>query len=242
MKLGKLPGRAAQRALRLENYLPPALAPAPVSVDWGTGIADWGPMGNLECGNCVVAAFGHAIMAWTVAAGALRRPSDDDVVAFYAALSGYVAGDPLSDRGAVIADGLDRWRNTGLAGDMLTAAAKIDITQIENLKRTIALLGCADLGVTLPASAQTQAVWDVVPDDGGVWGGHSILAVSYDLDGVTCITWGAPKRMTWGFITRYADEAWALVSRDFLTAAGVTPGALNLDQMAADLAALKSTT
>lgn len=245
MKLGKRAPRAAERALKLDLYLPPlALAPAPVSADWGAGISDWGAMGNLEAGDCTCAAAGHAIMVWSTAAGAPKRPSDAEILAMYGAVSGYNAGNPLTDRGAYISDVLTHWSSAGLGGDLLTAAARIDCTRLEHVKRAIALLGCANLGVELPASAmaQTQAgqTWDSVDDDGGPLGGHCVLLVGYDLDGVSLVTWGQLQRATWSWIARYVDEAWAMVSRDFLTASGAAPNTLDLDLMTADLAALKS--
>lgn len=242
MKLGKRAPRVAEKALRLEAYLPAGLPPAPVSADWGIAVqpAAWGPLGNLDVGDCTCAAIAHAIQVWTAAAGSPRCPADADVLAFYSAVGGYVPGNPLTDQGAVISDVLTRWSTDGLAGDHLAAAAKVDATELEKVKRAIALLGCADIGLELPTSAQSQDIWDVVDDDGGPWGGHCVLLTGYDLDGLTCITWGAPKRLTWAFLARYMDECWALVSSDFLRASGASPDALNLEQMTADLAALRT--
>lgn len=245
MKLGKRAPRAAERTLKIEMYLPPlALAPAPISADWSAGIVDWGTMGNLEVGDCTCAAVGHAIMAWTKAAGSPKRPSDAEILAMYGAVSGYRAGNPLTDRGAYISDVLIHWSSAGLGGDVLTAAAKIDCTQLEHVKRVIALFGCANIGIELPASAMAQTqvgqIWEPVPDDGGSLGGHCVLLVGYDLDGVSLVTWGQIQRATWAFIARYLDEAWAMVSRDFLTSSGTAPNTLDLDLMTADLAALKT--
>ena len=51
----------------------------------------------------------------------------------------------------------------------------------------------------------------MVPDDGGVWGGHCVVVPQYDADGLTCITWGGLKRMTWAWWLKYVDEAHSLL-------------------------------
>ena len=49
------------------------------------------------------------------------------------------------------------------------------------------------------------------------------------------VTWGALKRMTWAFWDRYCDEAWCVLSPDFL-AAGRSPQGFDLDALLHDLA------
>ena len=86
-------------------------------------------------------------------------------------------------------------------------------------------------------------VWDVVQgEDGeaGSWGGHAINIIGYDIDGLTCVTWGATKRMTWAFWAAYVDEAYAIISSDFLNQTGQTPGGFDLQMLQADLRAVTS--
>jgi len=51
------------------------------------------------------------------------------------------------------------------------------------------------------------------------------------------VTWGALQRMTWGFWSAYCDEAYALLSNDFLTA-DRTPAGVDLATLESDLADL----
>lgn len=84
----------------------------------------------------------------------------------------------------------------------------------------------------LPKSAQTQDVWDVDTSPNGQpgsWGGHCVFVPDYDANGLTCITWGAPKKMTWGFWGTYCDEAHALLSPDWQPPAGFDMAALQAD-------------
>ena len=82
----------------------------------------------------------------------------------------------------------------------------------------------------LPRDA--QSISDFTP---GSWGGHAVPVLAYDSDTLTCITWGAKKRMTWEFFSRYCDESYAPLSPDWLNAEGKTPEGLNLAALQADL-------
>ena len=53
---------------------------------------------------------------------------------------------------------------------------------------------------------------------------------------VECVTWGRVQTMGARFLEHYVDEAWAIVSPDFLNAAGESPQGFNLAQLTADLA------
>jgi hypothetical protein len=108
--------------------------------------------------------------------------------------------------------------------------------------------GCY-IGVQLPISAQAQVqnhhTWSVPPGgttgDGakGSWGGHAIPVVAYDARGVTVVTWGALQRMTWSFWEAYCDEAYAILSKDYLNKKKISAEGFNLEQLQADLADLK---
>lgn len=118
----------------------------------------------------------------------------------------------------------------------------------ECVKQSIALFGGAFIGLALPLSAQQQGVWDVPSlwsrlrgqSAPGSWGGHAVPILAYDADGLTCITWGAKKRMTWDFFAQYCDEAYVPLSPDWLSAQGTDPSGLDFAQLSADLAALEA--
>ncbi len=170
--------------------------------------------------------------------------------AFYEAVAGYIPGNPDTDRGAVEADVLARWSGQGMdlgaaTPDVLSGFAEVRPTDHVQVRQAIAWFGNLYVGLALPVSAQRQGVWDV-PRGGtrgqgapGSWGGHAVLAVGYDAQGVLCVTWGALKRMTWAFWDAYVDESYALLSRDFVTAAGTAPEGLSWAQLQADMAGLR---
>ena len=68
--------------------------------------------------------------------------------------------------------------------------------------------------------------------------GHCIPAVSYDAEGLTAVTWGASKSMSWQFFDAYADEAFAVVSHNFIERTGQTPAGFSLATLEQDLAQL----
>ena len=63
--------------------------------------------------------------------------------------------------------------------------------------------------------------------------------VAYDARTVTVVTWGALQVMTWSFWAAYCDEAYAILSNDYLTGKKKTPAGFSLAQLLADLADLK---
>ena len=76
----------------------------------------------------------------------------------------------------------------------------------------------------------------------GSWGGHAVPVVAYDSRSLTVVTWGALQTMTWGFWAAYCDEAYAILSPDYLEQKGgqsIAPSGFNLTQLRDDLADLK---
>lgn len=198
---------------------------------------------NDRIGDCSCAGAGHAIQQWTTYAGDPLVPTDEQVEAAYSAISGYAPEDPSTDTGCVLLDVLKYWRKTGVAARRIDAFASLEPRNHHDVMDAIYLFGNAYLGVALPISAQEQTVWTVpaggATGDGapGSWGGHCIIVVEYDPRGLTCVTWGATKRMSWSFFDAYCDEAYAVMSHDWLKG-GYNPEHFDAAALQADLAAL----
>jgi hypothetical protein len=250
MKLGKASPRHDPRTLQFANYLRPAeLPPPPASVDYGKAVTrPWGMMHNDTVGDCTCAAAGHLIMEWNANVERNVTPSDDDVIAAYAAITGYDPSTGSGDNGAVETDVLNYWRKTGIAGHQIMAYAALEPSNTQHVRDAVDLFGGCYIGLALPVSAQQQDVWSVPPGgtsgDGapGSWGGHAVPVVAYDNHGLTVITWGATKAMTWEFWSAYCDEAYAVLSEDFLSAgtngAPTAPNGFDLTALEADLKAV----
>jgi hypothetical protein len=55
---------------------------------------------------------------------------------------------------------------------------------------------------------------------------------------LTCVTWGERLKMSHNFFGDYCDEAYAVLSPDWLTAKGNSINGLNLAALQRDIAAL----
>jgi hypothetical protein len=170
-------------------------------------------------------------MNWTAHTGTMVTPTTQEVLAAYTAITGY-DGTEATDNGAAITDVLDYWQKTGLCGHKIDAWVQIDHTNLDHVKQAIYLFGGLNIGVQLPQSAMDQnkanESWSVVANDGGILGGHSIVNFGYGSLGTTVVTWGALQGMRWDWFAKYCDEAYAIVSLDWLNVSGVAPSHLNL--------------
>ena len=245
-KLGRSRVRVDSRTLYLAKYIrPEILDPPPASVDWTAKVANWPMMLNDSLGDCTCAAAGHMIQAWTANIGAPFVPTDPQVETAYEAVGGYRPGDQSTDNGAVELDVLNFWRKTGIAGHLIMAYVAVATSNQERVKQAVNLFGGVYIGLALPVTAQSQDVWDVSfwgrlngTSAPGSWGGHAVPVLAYDADGLTCITWGAKKRMTWKFFAAYCDEAYAPLSPDWIGANGLDPAGLDLVALQTDLQAV----
>jgi hypothetical protein len=250
LKLGKQVARHDPRTLLMASYVTPALPTPPASFDLTSKVKTWGMMDNDQIGDCTCAAAGHLIMEWTTNAGKkMATPSDKQIVAAYSAVTGYNPTTGANDNGAVEVDVLNYWRQTGIAGHKIGAYVALEPANHTHVMDSVYVFQGCYIGVQLPISAKAQVQnnqpWSVPPGgttgDGakGSWGGHAIPVVAYDSRGVTCVTWGALQSMTWSFWEAYCEEAYAILSPDYLTKKKQTPQGFNMQQLQADLQDLK---
>jgi hypothetical protein len=242
--LGKHPPKHDARTLSLTNYLRPGkLPPAPATVDFWSKVSDWPMLGNDQLGDCTVAAAGHMIEQWTSYAGTAFTPSDAEVVEAYSAVSGYDAATGENDHGAAMLDVLNYWRKQGVARHRILGYTALGSTAGASVREAIYLFGSLYTGFNLPRSAQQQTVWDVISvgdTEPGSWGGHAVPLVGYDADGLVAVTWGGLKRLTWAFLDTYCDEAFAVLSNDFINqTTRVNPDNFNLLALQRDLRILR---
>lgn len=238
MKLGKLAPKHDPRTLHLANYLlPEALPKVPTSKDWSGKVPSWGMMGNSTIGDCTCAAAGHMIMDWTANANTEITPTDADIIKAYSAVSGYDPRTGENDNGAVEIDVLNYWRKTGVGNHKITAYAACEPKNHSHVKASVYLFGGCYIGLALPISAQNQSIWSVTrgPDaEPGSWGGHAVNICAFDQHYLTVVTWGQLKKMSWAFADAYMDEAYAILSQDFINN-GKAPNAIDWTSLQADL-------
>ena len=242
LKLGRKAIKTDSRTLKLGKYLTPSLPTPPASADWTKGIASWGVMLNDTLGDCTIAGCGHAVQVWTANTGHEVTLPNATIEKYYEKWDGYKPGDPSTDTGGIELDVLNDWRKQGFARHKLMAFADPRPGNLTEIRQSIALFGGVYIGLAMPITAQKQDVWDVVPNGGadarpGSWGGHCVFVPKYDETGFTCITWGAPQKMTIAFWNKYCDEAHTLLSPDWIAAKG-SPSGFDQAQLLADLQAI----
>jgi hypothetical protein len=240
MMLGKQPKFDDPRNFKLAKYLVRDELPLPPSaVDWSRPLQEWPMFRNDELGDCVCASAAHLIELWTANTRSQETLlMDSDVVTAYEAIGGYVPGKPETDNGCIMLNALKHWRTVGIGGHKIEAFAEVNPKDDWEVQTALWLFGGLHVGMALPNSARTQAVWQEEADDGGMWGGHAIGIVQSGPEAKTCITWGDKKVMTSGFFSKYCDEAYVLLSTDWVDALGFSPSGFDLQALRSDLAAL----
>lgn len=247
LRLGKKAKRVDKRTLKFGDYLPPQLPPIPSACDWTGKVSSFPMLGNDTCGDCTVAGANHLNQVWTSQASTEIIATTESAIADYSAMTGYDPADPTSDMGDDLLSVLNYWRQTGINGRKILAFVEVDITNLAHLKAAIAIFGGIYGGVQLPKRALQQFSngerWeDTAPDI--IAGGHELPPVSFDTFGpgyVKVPTWARIQYASWPWLLMYLDEAYCVLSRDWLNANGVSPSHFNLAQLQADLQAIEQT-
>lgn len=242
-KLGRQPARFDSRVPEFSRYLKAALPAAPASTNWRAAVSEWNMLANDTLGDCTAASKCHAIQLWTANASKEARLTDADAIKFYSQTTGYDPNDPSTDQGGVMLDVLSWWLKHDLSGHKIDAFAALDFNSRANLRDAVWLCGLADIGVNLPIAAQTQDDWVLTSDglkgDGEPrsWGGHDCTIVDYDENWCYIATWGIIKRASWDWIHAYTEEAYAILSREWLKSTGKTPSGFDYDTLIQDMEA-----
>lgn len=246
--LGKLPAERDPRTLRFSAYATSELPTPPptLSQDEGISPSSWPLLANDRVGNCTVVTAAHLTRLWRHRTRPpARSPAERVVVDAYKALGGYDPERPESDGGVVVQRVLRAWRRDGLYGSKILAYVAIDPKDPLELRRAIHLFGGVYAGFDLPATAQAQTrKWSIAtlgaigPGAPGTWGGHAVPLVGYGTEGVSLVTWARRMTATWGFVQTYADEAYAVLSPDWLNEDRRSPAGFDLAALRRDLAAL----
>lgn len=217
-KLGKAAAKRDKRNFKFAAVLKAPPVPPPPSYDFDLthqGIPT--PMfGNDVYGDCVIAGRAHQTLRFEkIEQGSVLMISDKDVLREYMKETGGV------DSGLIVLDSLKLWRKRGWRAAKHTyhiqAFAEIDYSNHDEVRRAIFADVGVGLGLQLPMSAQaelqTGQPWSSTSGPGsgrGTWGGHYVYVPGYTKDGPVCVTWGQKQQMTWAWLDKYCDEAYAV--------------------------------
>jgi hypothetical protein len=227
-KLGKAPAKKDKRNLKFSTLLK-ATAPPPKEYDFDLahpGIPT--PMfGNDTYGDCVIAGRAHQTLRFEdIEQGSVMMITDKDVLKEYMKETGGV------DSGLVVLDSLKLWRQPGWKVGKKTyrieAFAQLDPAKPSEVRQAIYADVGIGIGVELPSCAQGEIQagqpWSQTTGTGsakGSWGGHYVYVVGYNPKGPVCVTWGRKQQMTWAWLKKYCDEAYAIFDAKNVKAARI---------------------
>lgn len=233
----------------LEDHLDLTALPnlSGVTVDYASNVPSWPMYMNDQIGDCTFAAAGHMIQAWTAYASSEVTVANSDILHGYEVVGGYVPGNPSTDNGCVMQDVCHYWATNGIAGHKISAYAQVrDCKNPWMLKQVLDLFGTVYLGINCPQSALDQfnvnEIWSYVPGS-LIAGGHAIplqrmVPVGSEHGIMDIVTWGSLHPMTIKFAEQYIEEAWVIITPDWIEANGDAPNGLNLASLQADFAQL----
>jgi hypothetical protein len=240
-RFGKHPPKIDYRTLRFATYLTVKLAPPPASYDSIARVyknlkvsdpASLFPMdGNDTVGDCTIAGVAHAITLWRGLIDQKDIPAQQDVLKLYYQLAGG------KDTGLNELDVLNRWQSTGALGDKILAYVAINPKNHTHVEQAVRLFGSVYLGFQVQQNClqefDARQPWTPGPLTND---GHAVVAVKYDANGVTVLTWGNTQLGTWAWWDECVDEAYAILPPE--SAKAVFDPGFNFAQLKADLSAV----
>lgn len=245
--LGRRPPKNA-RALRLAPLLTGVVPQHPTSADHFAEVRSWILGGNDRYGDCgPVSVANDRLLVTTYLTGRTAPPTQADIFDLYRR-SGNPGFDP-NDPGGPGDGGVDMQTMCealvagGVGGTKALAFAKVDHTNLDEVRAAICIFGSVLLGVDLEDAQRTQTdnggPWDYVRS--GEWGGHAVLAGRYT--GATSgtdigvVTWAKVMGTTDQFEQHQLGEAWVVVWPEHLGSAAFTQG-MDVATLAADYQAI----
>ena len=165
--------------------------------------------GNDLLGDCVIAGGYHLVGTATGNAGDLFTATQDQIIADYSAIGGYVPGDDSTDQGCDELTALSYWQEHGFAnGTHLVGSLLIDASNQTEVQMAIWLFEGASMCASLPDAwispmpSGNDFVWDVAGDPNPDHG-HCVAAVGYHPGGVTIDSWALFGTVTWAALAKY---------------------------------------
>jgi hypothetical protein len=248
-RLGRTRPVARCPRFSLQNYLMRGLPAPPATCDYtkGATAALSNVYGNDTLGDCVIAGIAHVVGVLTAGAGAPFVYTNQQIIALYSAIGGYVPGDPSTDRGCDEQTALNYWENKGApAGENRIAGwLAVNAADPNEYRTALWLFENLYFGLELPDAwinpmpAEPGFTWNVAglsdPNNG-----HCVAGVGYTAQGVTIDTWGMTGLLTDKAIDKYGTpdshgEVYTVVSQDAISkATQKAPNGFDWSQLIAD--------
>jgi hypothetical protein len=245
LKLGKKAPKRLLRMPALGDFLPKATSwPVVPARGWELEVpaAALDILGNDQYGDCAEAGALHLIQAQSYNAGRPLIPTTEDALNLYSAVTGFNRNDPSTDQGTALTDLLTYWQKTGITvgGQVhkILGSASLDITSIAQMRYATYLFGGSYLGINCPEKCQQDTSnWNFGPGL-PIDGGHCIIRAGEGAAGGKTGSWGMWIPTSNEFYLSYVDEAYVVVTEDWLDVQGKSPSGLDVNGLLDAMAAL----
>jgi hypothetical protein len=262
---GLLPKRTDPRTIQLKDIVTfdratPGSLPAVPTITLGGIVKLWAMYMNNKWGICGPAGIGHwtagikASVAYHEGKPEPRSPSDEDVTALYVAVTTAqgAAFDPATDANDTGVDLLTMLTvlRTFVSDtiDQIGAFAEVDTTDVTLCDWASCAFGGLIQGYNLPLICQDGRPWTFTPPNvtapqyaPGGWGGHCTDEANNNQRGqMMDPTWGAPMPVVRGFKAAYRNQAFVLISKDWIEVDGLAPSHLNVTKLRALLTQIQT--
>jgi len=251
IKFGRVHSRVQLPHLQLSRYTSAALPQPPATVDYSAKAI--GALRNVfdndQLGDCVIAGAYHVTALETGNAGDLFIPTNDQLIADYSAIGGYVPGDESTDQGCDIETACTYFKTHGFAnGTKIIDFLKLDGTDPLQLKRALYAFGNLYFGGGLadawvnPMPSEDGFFWDAGEPDAE--NGHCIMAYGYNDKGLLIDSWGLLGTMSWAAVAAFTagannGEIFSILTPDQLQKGKtVAPNGIHWDDLINDWNAL----
>jgi len=252
-------GRRAPKntpALRFRSFLSSAVPAYPQNADYLAKLSGWQMLGNDAVGDCNAVTWANMRRLVTATLTTEYYPTQAQVWQFYQTQNpdfdpngSSATNGPGSnaDQGMDVQTGLEYLHaNGGPDGVKAVAFAKVDHTNLDEVKAALAIFGGLWLGIqVLDANQQQFAQGQPWTDVAGspIDGGHAILGGGYDIADVKFITWAKETEFAesfWNGVVQgspLVEEAWVVIWPEHLGTNAFEQG-VDQAQLAADYQAL----
>lgn len=221
--LGKLAAKDAPsiplRAILTQRGRAADVPVHPGQADHFTQVTSWILGGNNEFGTCGPTGLANLrLLTTTYLTSKPVRASNTTIYDLYRR-SGNPRFNPRTgagDQGVVLQTMLEAAVRGGFGGVKPIAFARVDITDLDEVRAAVAIFGGLLFGADLTESQADQQVWDYTPDS-DEWGGHAFMVGSYTSDAAPHhadlgeVSWAEVLGMTDEFYNRQVGEAWVVI-------------------------------
>jgi hypothetical protein len=229
--------------LQLSSYIAVHALPTPPQHDVYQHTDSWPMLANDKFNCCTSAAAGHMVHHWTSVNQDSVVLTDTDIIRAHAELTHDDLNQPVS-----MLTALKFWRKTGIGDHQIHSFMSAGKAKADTLRAVIYLFGAAYIGLDLPNFALPRKIeeiqtiqWEIIPGISPAdaapqeCNGHCVAAIGYDEKYIYVVTWGTLKTMSWDFFTQYTDEAYAVLSTDWVQKDKVAPSGFDLHTLERDL-------